>query len=139
MKTNQTFTIIKPDAVANGHTGAILSKIAEAGFRFKALKMTRLSQTAAEAFYAVHNERPFFNNLVSFMASGPIVVAVLEKDNAVDDFRTLIGTTDPEAAAEGTIRKSFASSVGENAIHGSDSDENAVIEIAFHFTESEQF
>ncbi|MAS68409.1 MAG: nucleoside-diphosphate kinase [Flavobacteriaceae bacterium] len=139
MKTNQTFTIIKPDAVSNGHTGAILSKIAEAGFRFKALKMTRLSQTAAEAFYAVHNERPFFNNLVSFMASGPIVVAVLEKDNAVDDFRTLIGTTDPEAAAEGTIRKSFASSVGENAIHGSDSDENAVIEIAFHFTESEQF
>ena len=139
MKTNQTFTIIKPDAVANGHTGAILSKIAEAGFRFRALKMTSLSQTAAEAFYAVHNERPFFNNLVSFMASGPIVVAVLEKDNAVDDFRTLIGTTDPEAAAEGTIRKSFASSVGENAIHGSDSDENAVIEIAFHFTESEQF
>ena len=139
MKTNQTFTIIKPDAVANGHIGSILSKIAEAGFSFKALKMTRLSQTAAEAFYAVHNERPFFNNLVSFMASGPIVVAVLEKDNAVDDFRTLIGTTDPEAAAEGTIRKSFASSVGENAIHGSDSDENAVIEIAFHFTESEQF
>ena len=139
MKTNQTFTIIKPDAVANGHTGAILSKIAEAGFKFKALKMTRLSQTAAEAFYAVHKERPFFNNLVSFMASGPIVVAVLEKDNAVDDFRTLIGTTDPEEAAEGTIRKSFASSVGENAIHGSDSDENAVIEIAFHFTESEQF
>ena len=139
MKTNQTFTIIKPDAVANGHTGAILSKIAEAGFRFKALKMTRLSQTAAEAFYAVHKERPFFNNLVSFMASGPIVAAVLEKDNAVDDFRTLIGTTDPEAAAEGTIRKSFATSVGENAIHGSDSDENAVIEIAFHFTESEQF
>ena len=139
MKTNQTFTIIKPDAVANGHTGAILSKIAEAGFKFKALKMTRLSQTAAEAFYAVHKERPFFNNLVSFMASGPIVAAVLEKDNAVDDFRTLIGTTDPEAAAEGTIRKSFATSVGENAIHGSDSDENAVIEIAFHFTESEQF
>lgn len=139
MKTNQTFTIIKPDAVANGHTGAILSKIAEAGFKFKALKMTRLSQTAAEAFYAVHKERPFFNNLVSFMASGPIVAAVLEKDNAVDDFRTLIGTTDPEAAAEGTIRKSFATSVGENAIHGSDSNENAVIEIAFHFTESEQF
>ena len=139
MKTNQTFTIIKPDAVANGHTGAILSKIAEAGFKFKALKMIRLSQTAAEAFYAVHKERPFFNNLVSFMASGPIVAAVLEKDNAVDDFRTLIGTTDPEAAAEGTIRKSFATSVGENAIHGSDSDENAVIEIAFHFTESEQF
>lgn len=139
MKTNQTFTMIKPDAVGNGHTGAILNKIAEAGFTFKALKMTRLSQTAAEAFYAVHNERPFFNDLVSFMTSGPIVVAVLEKDNAVEDFRTLIGATNPEEAAVGTIRKSFATSVGENAIHGSDSDENAAIEIAFHFPESEQF
>lgn len=139
MKTNQTFTMIKPDAVGNGHIGAILNKIAEAGFTFKALKMTRLSQTAAEAFYAVHNERPFFNDLVSFMTSGPIVVAVLEKDNAVEDFRTLIGATNPEEAAVGTIRKSFATSVGENAIHGSDSDENAAIEIAFHFPESEQF
>ena len=139
MKTNQTFTMIKPDAVGNGHIGAILNKIAEAGFTFKALKMTRLSQTAAEAFYAVHNERPFFNDLVSFMTSGPIVVAVLEKDNAVEDFRTLIGATNPEEAAVGTIRKSFAMSVGENAIHGSDSDENAAIEIAFHFPESEQF
>ena len=139
MKTNQTFTMIKPDAVGNGHIGAILNKIAEAGFTFKALKMTRLSQTAAEAFYAVHNERPFFNELVSFMTSGPIVAAVLEKDNAVDDFRTLIGATNPEEAAVGTIRKSFAMSVGENAIHGSDSDENAAIEIAFHFPESEQF
>ncbi len=139
MKTNQTFTMIKPDAVGNGHIGAILNKIAEAGFTFKALKMTRLSQTAAEAFYAVHNERPFFNELVSFMTSGPIVAAVLEKDNAVDDFRTLIGATNPEEAAVGTIRKSFATSVGENAIHGSDSDENAAIEIAFHFPESEQF
>tara|TARA_A100001015_G_scaffold212497_1_gene238335 strand:- start:1083 stop:1535 length:453 start_codon:yes stop_codon:yes gene_type:complete len=139
MKTNQTFTMIKPDAVVNGHIGAILNKIAEAGFTFKALKMTRLSQTAAEAFYAVHNERPFFNELVSFMTSGPIVAAVLEKDNAVDDFRTLIGATNPEEAAVGTIRKSFATSVGENAIHGSDSDENAAIEIAFHFPESEQF
>ena len=139
MKTNQTFTMIKPDAVGNGHIGAILNKIAEAGFTFKALKMTRLSQTAAEAFYAVHNERPFFNDLVSFMTSGPIVAAVLEKDNAVDDFRTLIGATNPEEAAVGTIRKSFATSVGENAIHGSDSDENAAIEIAFHFPESEQF
>ena len=139
MKTNQTFTMIKPDAVGNGHIGAILNKIAEAGFTFKALKMTRLSQTAAEAFYAVHNERPFFNELVSFMTSGPIVAAVLEKDNAVDDFRTLIGATNPEEAAVGTIRKTFATSVGENAIHGSDSDENAAIEIAFHFPESEQF
>tara|TARA_A100001011_G_scaffold204367_1_gene212645 strand:- start:361 stop:780 length:420 start_codon:yes stop_codon:yes gene_type:complete len=139
MKTNQTFTMIKPDAVGNGHIGAILNKIAEAGFTFKALKMTRLSQTAAEAFYAVHNERLFFNDLVSFMTSGPIVAAVLEKDNAVDDFRTLIGATNPEEAAVGTIRKTFATSVGENAIHGSDSDENAAIEIAFHFPESEQF
>jgi nucleoside-diphosphate kinase len=139
MKTNQTFTMIKPDAVGNGHIGAILNKIAEAGFTFKALKMTRLSQTAAEAFYAVHNERPFFNDLVAFMTSGPIVAAVLEKDNAVDDFRTLIGATNPEESAVGTIRKSFATSVGENAIHGSDSNENAAIEIAFHFAESEQF
>tara|TARA_B100000989_G_C19496356_1_gene452208 strand:+ start:323 stop:742 length:420 start_codon:yes stop_codon:yes gene_type:complete len=139
MKTNQTFTLIKPDAVGNGHIGPILNKIAEAGFTFKALKMTRLTQSAAEAFYAVHSERPFFNELVSFMASGPIVAAVLMKDNAVDDFRALIGATNPEAAAAGTIRKSFATSVGENAIHGSDSNENAAIEIAFHFPESEQF
>ena len=139
MKTNQTFTMIKPDAVGNGHIGAILNKIAEAGFTFKALKMTLLSQIAAEAFYAVHNERPFFNDFVAFMTSGPIVAAVLEKDNAVDDFRTLIGATNPEEAAVGTIRKSFATSVGENAIHGSDSNENAAIEIAFHFAESEQF
>ena len=131
--------MINPDAVGNGHIGAILNKIAEAGFAFKALKMTRLSQSAAEAFYAVHSERPFFNELVSFMTSGPIVAAVLEKDNAVDDFRALIGATNPEAAAAGTIRKSFATSVGENAIHGSDSNENAAIEIAFHFPESEQF
>ena len=139
MKTNQTFMMIKPDAVGNGQIGAILSKIAEAGFKFKALKMTRLSQTDAESFYAIHNERPFFNGLVSFMTSGPIVAAVLEKDNAVDDFRTLIGATNPEEAAAGTIRKIFATSVGENAIHGSDSNENAAIEIAFHFSESEQY
>jgi len=139
MKTNQTFMMIKPDAVRNGHIGAILSKIAKAGFKFKALKMTRLSQTDAESFYAIHNERPFFNGLVSFMTSGPIIAAVLEKDNAVDDFRTLIGSTNPEEAAAGTIRKTFATSVGENAIHGSDSNENAAIEIAFHFSESEQY
>ena len=131
--------MIKPDAVGDGHIGAILNKIAEAGFAFKALKMTRLSQSAAEAFYSVHSERPFFNELVSFITSGPIVAAVLEKDNAVDDFRALIGATNPEEAAAGTIRKSFATSVGENAIHGSDSNENAAIEIAFHFTESDQF
>ncbi len=139
MKTNQTFTMIKPDAVGDGHIGAILNKIAEAGFAFKALKMTRLSKSAAEAFYSVHSERPFFNELVSFITSGPIVAAVLEKDNAVDDFRALIGATNPEEAAAGTIRKSFATSVGKNAIHGSDSNENAAIEIAFHFTESDQF
>ena len=139
MKTNQTFTMIKPDAVGNGHIGAILNKIAEAGFTFKALRMKRLSQTDAEAFYAVHSERPFFNDLVAFMTSGPIVAAVLEKDNAVDDFRALIGATNPEEAAAGTIRKSFATSVGENAIHGSDSNENAATEIAFHFPKSEQF
>lgn len=139
MKTNQTFTMIKPDAVANGHIGAILNKITEAGFRISALKMTQLTQVDAEAFYAVHNQRPFFGELVSFMTSGPIVAAVLEKENAVNDFRTLIGSTNPDEAAEGTIRKLFATSMGENAVHGSDSDENAALEIAFHFSEREQF
>ncbi len=139
MKTNQTFTMIKPDAVANGHIGAILNKIAEAGFTITALKMTQFTKADAEAFYAVHNERPFFNELVSFMTSGPIVAAVLKKENAVNDFRTLIGATNPAEAAEGTIRKLYATSVGENAIHGSDSDENAAIEIAFHFSGREQF
>ena len=139
MKTNQTFTMIKPDAVANGHIGAILNKITEAGFRISALKMTQLTQVDAEAFYAVHNQRPFFGELVSFMTSGPIVAAVLEKENAVNDFRTLIGSTNPDEAAEGTIRKMYATSMGENAVHGSDSDENAALEIAFHFSEREQF
>jgi len=139
MKTNQTFTMIKPDAVANGHIGAILNKITAAGFRISALRMTQLTTADAEAFYAVHNERPFFGELVSFMTSGPIVAAVLEKENAVNDFRTLIGATNPAEAAEGTIRKLYATSMGENAVHGSDSDENAAIEIAFHFSEREQF
>ena len=139
MKTNQTFTMIKPDAVANGHIGSILNKITAAGFRISALKMTQLTTTDAEAFYAVHNERPFFGELVSFMTSGPIVAAVLEKENAVNDFRTLIGATNPAEAAEGTIRKLYAISMGENAVHGSDSDENAAIEIAFHFSGREQF
>lgn len=139
MKTNQTFTMIKPDAVANGHVGAILNKIAEAGFRISALKMTQLTQADAEAFYAVHSQRPFFGELVSFMTSGPIVAAVLEKENAVNDFRTLIGSTNPDEAAEGTIRKLYATSMGENAVHGSDSDANAALEIAFHFSEREQF
>lgn len=139
MKTNQTFTMIKPDAVSNGHVGAILDKISAAGFRIAALKMTQLTKADAEAFYAVHNERPFFGELVSFMTSGPIVAAVLEKENAVNDFRTLIGATNPVEAAEGTIRKLYATSMGENAVHGSDSDENAAIEIAFHFSGREQF
>jgi nucleoside-diphosphate kinase len=139
MKTNQTFTMIKPDAVSNGHTGAILNKIAEAGFRITALKMTQLTQADAEAFYAEHKERPFFAELVSFMTSGPIVAAVIEKENAVNDFRTLIGSTNPEEAAEGTIRKLYATSMGQNAVHGSDSDESAAREVAFHFSEREQF
>lgn len=138
MKT-KTFTMIKPDAVSNGHVGAILGKISAAGFRISALKMTQITKSDAEAFYAVHKERPFFNELVSFMTSGPIVAAVLEKENAVNDFRTLIGATNPAEAAEGTIRKLFATSMGENAVHGSDSDENAAIETEFHFSGREQF
>ena len=139
MITNRTFTMIKPDAVENGHTGAILEKINVAGFRIVALKKTQLSLRDAEAFYSVHKERPFFGELVSFMTRGPIVSAILEKDNAVQDFRTLIGSTNPVEAAEGTIRKLFATSIGENAIHGSDSDENAAIEGAFHFSGREVF
>ena len=132
--SNTTFTIIKPDAVQNGHVGAILEKITTAGFVIRGLKMTQISQSEAEAFYNVHKERPFFRELVTFMTSGPIVAAVLEKENAVADFRALIGSTNPEEAAEGTIRKLFAESVGRNAIHGSDSDDNANIECAFHFS-----
>lgn len=139
MHTNRTFTMIKPDAVENGYIGAILEKINAAGFTIKAMKFTQLSQQDAEAFYAVHKERPFFGELVEFMTRGPIVAAVLEKENAVADFRTLIGATNPEEAAEGTIRKLYASSVGENAVHGSDSDENAAIEAAFHFSGREIF
>lgn len=132
--SNTTFTMIKPDAVQNGHVGAILEKITTAGFVIRGLKMTQISQSEAEAFYNVHKERPFFRELVTFMTSGPIVAAVLEKENAVADFRALIGSTNPEEAAEGTIRKLFAESVGRNAIHGSDSDDNANIECAFHFS-----
>lgn len=133
MATNRTFTMIKPDAVEKGHIGAILEKIETAGFKIVAMKYTQLSVTDAETFYAVHKERPFYGELVAFMSRGPIVAAILEKDNAVEDFRTLIGATNPENAAEGTIRKMFAASVQENAVHGSDSDENAAIEGAFHF------
>jgi len=139
MVTNRTFTMIKPDAVEKGHIGAILDKINAAGFSIVAMKYTQLSRQDAEAFYAVHAERPFFDELVTFMTRGPIVAAVLEKDNAVADFRTLIGATNPAEAAKGTIRKLYASSVGENAVHGSDSDENAAIEAAFHFSGREMY
>nr|WP_297916675.1 nucleoside-diphosphate kinase [uncultured Allomuricauda sp.] len=131
---NRTFTMIKPDAVENGHIGAVLEKITGAGFKIVAMKYTQLSKRDAQEFYAIHKERPFFGDLVEFMTRGPIVSAILEKDNAVEDFRALIGATNPEEAAEGTIRRLFASSIAENAVHGSDSDENAVIEGAFHFS-----
>ncbi|MAO16061.1 nucleoside-diphosphate kinase [Flagellimonas marinaquae] len=134
MTGNRTFTMIKPDAVENGYIGAILDKITAAGFKIVAMKYTQLSTRDAEIFYAIHKERPFFGELVEFMTRGPIVAAILEKDNAVDDFRALIGATNPEEAAEGTIRKLYAASIGENAVHGSDSDENAAIEGAFHFS-----
>lgn len=130
---NRTFTMVKPDAVAAGNTGNILAMIEQAGYKIVALKLTQLSEAKAGEFYAVHKERPFYGELVSFMSSGPIVAAILEKDNAVLDFRTLIGATDPSKADEGTIRKRYAKSLGENAVHGSDSDENAAIESAFHF------
>jgi nucleoside-diphosphate kinase len=137
--TNRTFTMIKPDAVANGHIGAILNHINKAGFRIVAMKLTRLSVAEASEFYGIHRERPFFGELVEYMTSGPIVAAILEKDNAVADFRTVIGATDPAKADEGTIRKLYAQSIAANAVHGSDSDENAAIEGAFFFSGREQF
>ncbi|MGA0248396.1 MAG: nucleoside-diphosphate kinase [Flavobacteriia bacterium] len=139
MMSNRTFTMIKPDAVQNGHIGAILEKINGAGFRIVAMKLTQLSRNDAGQFYAVHAERPFYGELVEYMTSGPIVAAILEKDNAVADFRTLIGATNPAEAAEGTIRKLYAQSIAANAIHGSDSDENAAIEGAFFFPAREQY
>lgn len=139
MATNRTFTMIKPDAVENKHIGKILNMITEAGFEIKAMKYTRLNEEQAKKFYEVHAERPFYGELVAYMTSGPIVAAILEKDNAVADFRELIGATDPAEAAEGTIRKAFAESKGRNAVHGSDSDENAAIEGRFHFTDGEIF
>jgi nucleoside-diphosphate kinase len=126
--------MIKPDAFENGHSGAILQKIEDAGFKFIALKLTKLSAEKAGEFYAVHSERPFYGELVEFMSSGPIMAAILEKDNAVEDFRKLIGATNPANAEEGTIRKMFAESIGRNAVHGSDSDENASIEGNFFFS-----
>ncbi|MBL7765593.1 MAG: nucleoside-diphosphate kinase [Chitinophagaceae bacterium] len=137
--SNITFTMIKPDAVKAGHIGAILAMINHAGFRIKAMKMTKLSMETAGKFYEVHKERPFYGELCEFMSSGHIVAAILEKDNAVADFRTLIGATNPANADEGTIRKLYATSVGENAVHGSDSDENAIIEGSFFFSGMEQF
>lgn len=137
MAGNRTFTMLKPDAIENGHMGKILDMIIGAGFTIKAMKLTRLTEEQAKKFYEVHKERPFYGELVEYMTSGPIVAAILEKDNAVADFRTLIGATDPAEAAEGTIRKSYAESKGRNAVHGSDSDENAEIESNFHFSANE--
>ena len=131
--------MIKPDAVENGHIGAILEKINSAGFKIIAMKLTKLTKEKAEEFYEVHNERPFFGELVSFMSRGPIVAAILEKDNAVEDFRLLIGATNPAEAAAGTIRNEFADSISENAVHGSDSDDNAKIEGDFHFSGREAY
>ena len=137
MATNRTFTMLKPDAIENGYTGKILDMIIAAGFEIKAMKLTRFTTEQAQEFYAVHSERPFYGELVEYMTSGPIIAAILEKDNAVADFRTLIGATDPAEAAEGTIRKYYAESKGRNACHGSDSDENAEIEGKFHFSANE--
>jgi len=139
MATNRTFTMLKPDAIENGNMGKIIDMIIGAGFEIKAMKFTRLTKEQAQKFYEVHAERPFYGELVEYMTSGPIVAAILEKDNAVADFRTLIGATDPAEAAPGTIRAAYAENKGRNAVHGSDSDENAEIEGKFHFAANEVF
>lgn len=139
MAGNRTFSMIKPDAVAAGNSGAILKMIEEAGFKILAMKMTKMSKETAGKFYAVHRERSFYEDLCNYMSSGVIIPLILEKENAVADFRTLIGATNPKDAAEGTIRKLFAQSIEANAIHGSDSDENAQIEGNFFFAEVERF
>lgn len=139
MVTNRTFTMLKPDSVEKGNIGAILEKINTSGFKIVAMKMTQMTVADAKEFYAIHSERPFFGELVEYMTRGPIVAAILEKENAVEDFRALIGATNPADAAEGTIRKLYATSMAENAVHGSDSDENAAIESAFHFSGREIF
>lgn len=136
---NITFTMIKPEAVEAGNSGAILKRIEEGGFRIVAMKKVHLSEERAGKFYEIHKERPFYGELVEYMSGGPIIAAILEKDNAVTDFRTLIGATNPEEAADGTIRKEFATSLAMNAIHGSDSDENANIEADFHFSSNDRF
>lgn len=139
MRTDRTLTMFKPDAVKDGHTGAILDQIIKAGFRIAAIKLTTLSKQRAQQFYSVHKSRPFFKSLTSYMSSGPIIAAILEKRNAVEDFRKLIGATNPADAAQGTIRKLFAKSLEANAVHGSDSDENAKVEGDFFFSQMEQF
>lgn len=139
MSGKRTFTMLKPDAIENGNMGNILQMIIDAGFKVVAMKYTKLSTQQAQDFYAVHKERPFYGELVEYMTSGPIVAAILEKNNAVADFRTLIGATDPAEAAEGTIRNKYAESKARNAVHGSDSDENAQIECKFHFNDNEIF
>ena len=139
MNSNRTFTMLKPDSIEQGNMLPILNMIESSGFKIIALKYKRMSRDEAEKFYSIHSDKPFFNDLVNFMTRGPIVAAALEKDNAVEAFRTLIGSTDPNDAEEGTIRKKFAKSKGENAVHGSDSDENADIEISFHFDTDEIF
>ena len=138
MANNRTFTMIKPDAFSAGNAGAITKMIEEAGFSIKAMKLTKLTAETAGKFYAVHSERPFYNDLCAYMSSGAIIAMILEKDNAVEDFRKLIGATNPAEAAEGTIRKIFAKSIEANAVHGSDSDENAAIEGSFFFSELEK-
>ena len=139
MSTNKTFTMIKPDGVQNGHIGSILNHITQAGFKIIAMKYMRLTPEKAGEFYAVHNARPFYNDLVKYMSSGPIVAIILEKENAVDDFRKVIGATDPTKAEKGTIRNLYAKSIEANAVHGSDSDENAAIEGSFFFSMLERF
>ena len=139
MSGNRTFTMLKPDTVESNNIGNVTQMITDAGFVIKAMKLTQLSKDQAKEFYSVHKERPFYGELVEYMTSGPIVAAVLEKDNAVEDFRNLIGSTDPSEAEEGTIRKKYAESKGRNAVHGSDSDENAQIEAAFHFNKEDLF
>ena len=139
MNSNRTFTMLKPDSIEQGYMLPILNMIKEAGFKIIALKYKKMTKEEAEEFYSIHSDKPFFKDLIQFMTRGPIVAAALEKNNAVDDFRELIGSTDPNEAEDGTIRKKFAKSKGENAVHGSDSDDNAAIEISFHFNDSEIF
>ena len=139
MAGNITFTMIKPTAFKNNHAGAILKMINEAGFKLQAMKITRLTSEMAGEFYAVHKGKPFYETLIQFMSSGPIIAAILEKENAIEDYRTLIGATNPENAAEGTVRKLYATNMQQNAVHGSDSDENAIIESDFFFSKLERF